>query len=94
MAGQRRGMLEAFLAARRGTARGLRLFVGAACMPAREPGTSLGVGATCAAAMSTLSARVVVGVLECHWCSILVRARRKFRLECLGSRRNSYTRGN
>ena len=60
-AGQRRGMLEALLAARGGTACWLRLFVRAACMSARESGFSLGVGATRAAALTTMCCRVVVG---------------------------------
>ena len=53
-AGQRRGMLEAYLAAKGGTACWLRLFVRAACMSARESGFSLGVGATRAAALTTM----------------------------------------
>ena len=55
-------------------------------MSGRGSGSQRGVGATHAAAMGTMSARVVVGALECLWCFIRALARRKCRLKCLGSR--------
>ena len=56
-----RDILEAFKAARVGTACSLWPFVGEACMSAQDSGTCLHVSATRAAAVTTMCCRVVVG---------------------------------
>ena len=62
-------------------------------MSARESGTGLGVDATYAAALSAMSARVVVGVLEGHWSFIDARARRISRVKSLNSHQSIYLSG-
>ena len=69
-----RDILEAFKAARVGTACSLWPFVGEACMSAQDSGTCLHVSATRAAAVTTMCCRVVVGCF-CHAIRCYSRAR-------------------